>query len=235
MKILKYINLALLLIFSFACKDDSLIEDLPEVTGNVYTELSAINNDAVSRSDWREYMISEAFLGVNTITYQTEQNEITDANYTGPFEYELLTKKSTPTLDYATVIPNTYHYISVQLINQLENNKSIIVNGHYTPNSPTKIDFEFSTDDTITFSARHEDGLEVNNEKLISTGFVFDLRLWFNNVDFASAEQDTIDVELGNGEIVKKPIIYINENRNTALYESVMNEIEFSTFIRPLN
>lgn len=208
-----------------SCKD-SIIEDLPTPAGNLLTTIIAINNDVELNTSWRHYMISDASVGIKEITYSNSTKS--ETAYQDDFIYDLINKESTPELNFTTLSNNEYDHATINIDNHLENNYSFDIKGTYNPSSPISIKFFYTTDIPMEINHELEDNLIISDSTITQIELAFNLKKCFDLVEFDQLNTKEIDVELGNGQIVKETVIEINAIDNKATYELLNKELQES-------
>ncbi|MBB3699876.1 hypothetical protein KMW28_27965 [Flammeovirga yaeyamensis] len=209
----------------FSCQD-SIIEDLPTPSGNFLLNLVAINNDVDEGAGWKEYMITETNLGIHQIDFLKNDSAFTA--FQDQYQYELISRKSFPELNFTNLPVNTYDKVTISMDNHLDSDESVEINGHYTPSSPTKIDFYFKTNEELFLTHTLEEDLVITDDKSFQFEIAFHLKKIFDQVTFNELEKTTIEEELENGQIVSKDIILIDKENNMGTYQFILSEFQKS-------
>ncbi len=221
-KILNLCLLALLGIGVMSCSDDD-----NEVTGTKNATL-VLKSSGTGLKSSESINFTEATIHVEEVEFESLEvnDEDFEVDFEGPFEIDLLTGKSQPTIPSAFLLPGKYEEVELELDDDVSPN--ILVEGTAVIDESTSVDFIFYSNEDIEFEAEAEESgqnylFEVVEGEDINIVMEFQLNEWFNGVDFSSGA-------VGNDNVVN-----ISKQENVELYNQIINNIKQSQLIVSTN
>ena len=207
-KLIRFVAVIIIPVF-IACDDQASENTTLKLSFKALNETLSLSKSANEAS-------GEGF-GIDTAVIVLERIKLTGAAsgtngllLPGPFEIDLLTKKSTPELPITSIIPGMYTSLEAELYVPVNRRYSIYISGTYT-HDDNWWRFRYTSLQTGNFLVENQPGFEINVNTTNNIWVIIDVIALFRGVDFSKAMVDADN------------IIRINTTTNKILAEIINN------------
>ena len=215
-KLIRLVAIVLLPVF-IACDD--------QASENTTLKLSfKALNETLNLSNTTNNVSGEGF-GIDTAVIILERIKLTGAAtgtneilLPGPYEIDLLTKKSAPDLPVTSIIPGIYTTLEAELYVPANRRYSIYISGTYTRDD-NWWRFRYTSVQTGNFFVENQPGFEITENTTNNIWVIIDVIALFRGINFSSAVVDA------------DKIIRINSTSNRFLAEIIENNFEGASII----
>jgi len=168
---------------------------------------------ATKSSQASTFTFSKALFGISEIDFEIETGtEDQEYEYDGPFQFNVLTETSSPTINTIEIAPGSYHELEFQIDEVLSSGNSIEISG--TCDDGTQYQFEFTTTFDEDYDIQNTTGIEATIGQTVNFVLQINLTSLFDGVDFSEATMDNDD------------IIRINSDSNSNLASIIENNLD---------
>jgi hypothetical protein len=164
------------------------------------------------------FMIDTAVIVLEKIKLTGEGTGLNEILFTGPYEIDLLSKKSVPDLPVAGIAPGIYNTLAAELYVPMDRPYSIYITGTYTLNEKWWR-FLYTLNKTGDFVVKNPQSFEINENTANTIWILIDVVALFMDIDFSKAM-------VGTDQIIR-----INNESNSDLAEIIENNFEGASMI----